>query len=72
MLSDAGQRTVGWMHPMLYSSTGRAAFRDVTRGGCWWKSATDGGFGYQSAAGFDAATGNGVPTWDRLRRLYGM
>ena len=62
-----GKRPVGFLNPVLYSSLGRAALRDVKTG---W----NGGCGVERAfgatAGWDAVTGMGTPDYGRLLDLY--
>ncbi|KAJ7616401.1 family S53 protease [Roridomyces roridus] len=67
-LITAGKSPLGFLNPFLYSTTGRAAFTDITTGtnpGC----STN---GFSARAGWDPVTGLGTPNYAKLRTAVGL
>ncbi|KAJ6481491.1 family S53 protease [Mycena vitilis] len=68
LLIAAGKAPLGFLNPMLYSPTGRAAFNDITSGnnpGC-------GTNGFSASTGWDPVTGLGTPDFARLMTAVGL
>ncbi|KAJ7628013.1 family S53 protease [Mycena polygramma] len=68
LLVAAGKTPLGFLNPMLYSPTGRAAFNDTTSGnnpGC-------GTNGFSAGTGWDPVTGLGTPDFARLMTAVGL
>lgn len=64
---------VGFAQPLLYANPD--AFRDVTKGGSWWKCGpgtadTAQTYGFNSTPGWDVASGLGTPDFAKLKALY--
>ncbi|KAK6992573.1 peptidase S8/S53 domain-containing protein [Favolaschia claudopus] len=67
-LVAAGKPVLGFLNPFLYSSTGRAAFNDITSGtnpGCNTN-------GFSARAGWDPVTGLGTPDFVKLKAAVGL
>ncbi|KAF7365967.1 Family S53 protease [Mycena venus] len=67
-LLAAGKPVLGFLNPFLYSTTGRAAFTDVTSGnnpGCNTN-------GFSATTGWDPVTGLGTPNFDGLLKAVGL
>lgn len=68
-LRQKGQKNVGFIHPRLYEANGGGAVRDITHGetcGC-----PDVEVCFSSGAGWDPATGLGVPDFQGMLKFFG-
>lgn len=62
----AGKPPLGFLNPFIYQNA--AAFNDVTSG----KNDENEGNGFSAIAGWDAATGNGTPDYEKLLAAVNM
>ncbi|KAJ7196646.1 family S53 protease [Mycena pura] len=60
-LITAGKPTLGFLNPLLYSSSGRAALKDITYGN-----------GFYATKGWDPITGLGTPNFKLLKTAVGL
>ena len=64
-------RTIGYIHPLLYSTqASQGAWTDITGGGSYGCGSTTNGF--PAGKGWDPSTGVGTPNLPKLLASYGI